>query len=1187
MDIRMNINGKEITAQNGMTILEAAIANNIDIPTLCHDKKLQTYGSCGLCVVEVDGVPKLLRACATEARSGMIIRTKTDRVKKSRKLALELLLSDHSGDCRPPCITACPGNTDCQGYVGLIANGKHKEALELIKEQLPLPASIGRVCPHPCEDACRRSLLDEPISIAWLKRFVGDIDLKGEEAFMPEIKPSTGKRVAIIGGGPGGLTAAYYLAQEGHKVVIYEAMPQMGGMLRYGIPQYRLPKEILNKEIGIIEKMGVKMLTNMKVGQDVEFNYIQTHFDAVYISIGAWISPGMNCPGEDLEGVIGGINFLTKFAMNEPIRTGNRIAVIGGGNTAMDACRTSVRLGAKEVTALYRRTREEMPAEDIEIVEAEEEGITFKYLVNPIEILEKDGRVSGVRLQKMKLGEPDSSGRRRPIPIEGEEETIEVDSVIISIGQGVDATGLNGISLTKRGMIEIDPNSYQTNLPGVFAGGDAVTTSDRIAIKSIGDAKKATNVINAYLKGEDIPYKKPIYSEQEKTEEDFLHMDKVNRPSMPHLGAKSRKRSFEEVVIGYSEEDAKADAMRCLECGCHDVFECKLVDYANDYDVSPKSFSGEVHNRKCQDEHPFIIRDADKCILCGLCVRTCDEVMGVGALGLVERGFDTIVKPGLDLPLKKTDCVSCGQCVSVCPTGALQERLMIDKSVPVKAKETITVCPYCSVGCKTNLNSVGSLLMKSLPVKTQALKDGLLCVKGRFGFNIAQSTERLTSPLIRKDGVLREVSWEEALLYTAKKSQSLALLYGSRSLALSLSDRYTNEEIFLATQFGKKVLKTDNITSFNSKTGGIVDVLGYDASSNTFEELMSTETIIVIGTDFMKDHTIVGLKIKEAIKAGAKLIIINPSPCLLDQWAHLTVDSKNDINFLKEMEKSLIDLGCNPTNTHGFEALRQELEAITPSEAAMEVASIYKNSKKAMIVFGQNDITEDAARSIANLSVLSGHIGKPHSGIIQLKPQSNSQGLRDIGIKKDIDTIKKEIKDQTIKGLLVFGEDVRNFDLSSLDFLMVQDVFLTETAKMADVVFPGAAPLESRGTYTNAERKIQECHQVIQPNHGFENWQLIVKLANTLSTNMLYQDPKAILSEIAATHPEYFKRDTEHASKFWPVTASPVLYEDGFHFPDRKACLKTVGNGFIFTKKQTTDDLTNRFVEKLIAEDLL
>lgn len=1187
MDIRININGREVQAKSGMTIVEAAAAYNIDIPTLCHDERLDAYGSCGLCVVEVQGVPKLLRACSTKVESGMVIKTKTERVKKSRKLALELLLSDHRGDCRPPCITACPGNTDCQGYVGLIANGQYEEAIKLIKEQLPLPASIGRVCPHPCEDACRRGLLDEAISIQWLKRFVADIDLKDESAFMPDIKPPTGKKVAIIGGGPGGLTAAYYLSQEGHQVVIYEAMPHMGGMLRYGIPQYRLPKEVLDKEISIIEQMGVKMLTGIKVGRDIEFNQINKDFDTVFISVGAWVSSPINCPGEDLEGVMGGINFLNKFVMNEPIKTGEKIAVVGGGNTAMDACRTALRLGAKEVTNIYRRTKEEMPADDVEILEAEEEGVNFKFLVNPIEILGEDGKVKAIRLQKMELGEPDASGRRRPIPIPGEEEIIEVDSVIVAIGQDVDATGLDGIELTKWGMIEVDANSFQTNIPGVFAGGDAVNSSNRIAIQSIGDGKKASKIINDYLQGEHVPYKKPIYSEQEMTAEDFRDIVKESRPHMAHLSPKVRKKSFEEIVQGYSEAEAKADAMRCLECGCHDIFECKLVAYANEYEASPKSFTGEVHNNKNDDKHPFIIRDSDKCILCGLCVRTCEDIMGIGALGLVDRGFDTIVKPGLDTPLKETGCISCGQCVSVCPTGALQERLMIRKPVPVKPVETITTCSYCSIGCQTKLNTADSLLIRSVPVNSKPNEMGLLCVKGRFGFNVADSPERLTKPLIRKDNVLQEVSWEEALLYTAKKAQALNILYGSQALGVAISDRYTNEEIYLARQLGEKVLKTDNISSFNSRAGGIIDVLGYDASSNTLEELLSTETIIVIGTDIMTDYTIAGLKVKQAVKAGAKLITINPSETLLDEIAQIKVKDNDDITLFKEIQKALIDLGCKPSNALGFDELSKELGGITPGETSKEIASIYKNSKKAMIVFGEMDVTEDVARAIANISVLAGHIGKPHSGIIQLKAQSNSQGLSDIGIKKNINTIKEQIENKSIKGLLVFGEDVKDYDLSNLDFLMVQDVFLTETAKLADVVFPAATPLESSGTYTNSERKIQQCNQVNKPHHGLENWELIVKLSNMLGTNMTYKNPKEILLDIASVNSGYFKVDMTDSSQFWPVTGSPVLHEEGFNFSDKKARLVKVEEGSIFAKKQTTDNLTDRFLDKLIKEEIL
>lgn len=370
--IKVTINGKEIMAEKGSTILQIAEKNGIEIPTLCYIEEIKPYGACGLCTVEVEGMPKLLRACSAVAGDGMVISTDTPRIRQSRKIALELLMSDHTGDCKGPCSLNCPAGTDCQGYVKLISQGKFKEAVALVKDRVPLPASIGRVCPHPCETACRRKLVEEPISIAFLKSFAADEDLKSGDKFMPEIAESTGKSVGIIGGGPAGLTAAYFLAVKGHKVTVYDAMPKMGGMLRYGIPQYRLPKEVLDMEIASIAELGVEMKNNVKIGTDITLDEIRNAHDATLVAIGAWKSSSMRIAGEDLEGVYGGIDFLRSIALKNPVKIGDRVAVIGGGNTAMDACRSAVRLGAKEVYVIYRRTRAEMPAEKVEIDEAEE-----------------------------------------------------------------------------------------------------------------------------------------------------------------------------------------------------------------------------------------------------------------------------------------------------------------------------------------------------------------------------------------------------------------------------------------------------------------------------------------------------------------------------------------------------------------------------------------------------------------------------------------------------------------------------------------------------------------------------------------------------------------------------------------------------------------------------------------------
>lgn len=671
--INLTIDGKPVVGEAGQTILEIASANGIEIPTLCYDERVELYGACGLCVVEVEGIPKLLRACSAKASDGMVIHTHTERVDRSRKIALELLLSDHTGDCRGPCKLNCPAGTDCQEYVRLIREGKYKESVKVIKEKIPLPACIGRVCPHPCETACRREMVEEPIAIAALKFFVADKDIASDDTYRPFVEPDTGKTVAIIGGGPAGLSAAYYLRVKGHKVVVLDQMPKMGGMLRYGIPEYRLPKKVLDTEIEEIASLGVEMKNNVKIGKDITFEEIQKKYDAVMVAIGAWTSAPMRVKGEELDGVYGGINFLGKLGLGEKPVIGDKVAIIGGGNTAMDACRTSVRLGAKDVYVIYRRTRDEMPAANIEIEEAEEEGVKFKFLTNPSEIYAKDGKVCGIKLQKMELGEPDASGRRRPVPIEGEFEELELDNVIMAIGQYADTTGFDAVDKTKKGTIAADEHSFRTNIENVFAVGDATNRGADIAIAAIGEAQKASVVIDSYLDGVMIPYRKPYFVENVVTPEDLQDRDKQWRAKMPTRPADERKNDFEEIVYGFSEEQAKAEASRCLECGCHDYFDCKLIDYANDYEINPDRFEGEKHKREFVTVNKKIEHNPNKCILCGLCMRVCEEEVGQTVLGLLGRGFNTVVNPMFVNEQAQTFCTNCGRCVELCPTGALRK----------------------------------------------------------------------------------------------------------------------------------------------------------------------------------------------------------------------------------------------------------------------------------------------------------------------------------------------------------------------------------------------------------------------------------------------------------------------------------------------------------------------------------
>ncbi len=404
---------------------------------------------------------------------------------------------------RPVCEETCPVHLDIRGYIGHIADGKFKEALDLIRERLPFPATIGRVCPHPCEEKCNRGKRDEAPRIRDLKRFVANYEGQRQVDEIPPKLEDKGKKVAIIGAGPGGLTGAHDLALSGYGVTVFERFPASGGMLTVGIPEYRLPREILNREIEDIKRLGVEIKTNTAIGKDLSIDDLfHQGYEAVFIAVGAHKNQKARIEGEEAEGVVPGVDFLRDLNLGKEVRVENRVAVIGGGNVAMDAARSCLRLGAGEVSILYRRSRQEMPASDEEIEAALEEGIKIEYLVAPLEVVTSNGKVTGIKCIRMKLGEADASGRRRPLPIEGSEFGIELDMIIPAIGQKPDLSFLpqdGTIEVTQWGTIVADPNSCETSREGVYAGGDCVT-GPGIAIEAIAAGQKAAIAIDNYLK---------------------------------------------------------------------------------------------------------------------------------------------------------------------------------------------------------------------------------------------------------------------------------------------------------------------------------------------------------------------------------------------------------------------------------------------------------------------------------------------------------------------------------------------------------------------------------------------------------------------------------------------------------------------------------------------------------------
>jgi heterodisulfide reductase subunit A len=493
---------------------------------------------------------------------------------------------------RPPCREVCPIGQEAAGYVALIAQRRFAEAARLIRLRNPLPVVCGRVCYHPCESECNRGLVDEPVAIQHLKRFALDWqESHNGSREGPAGPPSRTEKIAIIGSGPAGLACAHDLAARGYRPTVFERHVQIGGMLALGIPRYRLPREKLQQDIDFIRNMGVEFRTNTEVGRDITLEELRRKgYQAFFIATGAHRSLPMDIPGEGMVGVVQGLEYLRRHALGIQQRTGRNVAVIGGGNTAMDAARTALREGADRVTVLYRRTRVEMPAVEHEIRDAEAEGIRFEYLTAPVGVLGNGEGMTGLRCVRMQLGEPDASGRRRPVPVSGSEHELTFDMVIAAIGQRPEVGALqngNGsqpLATTRWDTLEVNHETFETNLPGVFAGGDVVLGPATV-IAAMGAGKRVAEAIDKMLSGRPLrDFETHMPPAEIRRGEDFRphpysptysQIPKEARVAMPKLPPRDRAAGWAEVELGYDEEQAVAEASRCLHCGvCVDCYAC-------------------------------------------------------------------------------------------------------------------------------------------------------------------------------------------------------------------------------------------------------------------------------------------------------------------------------------------------------------------------------------------------------------------------------------------------------------------------------------------------------------------------------------------------------------------------------------------------------------------------------------
>ncbi|WP_394391740.1 formate dehydrogenase subunit alpha [Shewanella woodyi] len=1246
----LTIDGKCLSANPETTLFHIAKEAGITIPNLCQQYNGLNFPNnnnekshCNLCQVEVQTFDNqnqantvTVKACDTQLVSlysnntqKVEVITQSTRLSLLRQAALNEILKDHFADCQAPCQQACPAGVDVQSYLFHIAQGDHREAVKVIKQTLPLPLSIGRVCPAFCETECRRGLVDEPVAIRQLKRHAADLDIQDEFSYMPEKLPATDKKVAIIGSGPAGITTGYYLSNSGHDVTIFEAMPKAGGWLRYGIPEYRLPKAILDKEIEQLCKNGLKIQTNTKLGEQIHLNQLVEDFDAVCLAIGAQKAVAMDYPGSDLAGCYLGVDYLKDHCTDKHLITGKKVMVIGGGNTAIDCARTAKREGA-EVTLVYRRTRNEMPAELYEIEEAEHEGIKFHYLTNPIENhSDSQGRVMSVTLEKMRLGEPDPSGRRAPIPT-GETFTQAFDTVIPAVSQTPDMAFLSDpqsqlttgkLALTRwntfQGCEQTMSAGLSTKIDKLFVLGDS-RTGPATAVAAVADGRKAAQAIEKLLtSGLSCELVQHEFNSTKSIKTAKLNGDiypntpKQLKAKMPELSIKERALNFNEIELGFEPSEAMKEAARCLECACQANSDCKLRDYATEYKVdnctqdathsalSPRQFSVD-------NSSPFITFDANRCISCGACVDICQQQSGHKAISFTKDHYQALPtqeksserrapRVGFAATMQDSNCVQCGNCIQVCPTGALVDARDKTQGRTKPSEQASTICTYCGIGCRLNVHvdRENNKITRVSGDPDSVVNQGMLCVKGRFGFDFIASKQRLTQPLLRKDKQLVPVSWNEALDFIGTKLSHIISSRGGNAVAGLASAKATNEDNYLFQKLFRAVIGTNNIDHcarlcHASTVTALQESLGSGAMTNDIPGIVDSDLIFIIGSDTSNAHPIIASHIKSAIREhGATLLVADPKKVDIADHAKLYVSHKpgTDVMLLNAIMQVIIkndwhDLDYIQARVDDYSSLYDEVmksdyrlenaALITgvPAKQITEMASMIGTATKTAVYYamgvtqhtsGHNNVT-----AIANLQLLCGNIGIKGGGINPLRGQSNVQGACDMGALPNYFSGYQRVDDPLVqvrfreawgiedlphqiglaatemmqalshgelKALYVMGENPVLSDpdqahvllaLKKAELLIVQDIFLTETAALADVVLPANAFAEKSGHFTNTERRIQQLQTVVKaPGSARLDWQIIQDIANRLGADWQYRDEKQIWHEITCMTPQY------------------------------------------------------------------
>ncbi|MFW5856764.1 MAG: FAD-dependent oxidoreductase, partial [Planctomycetota bacterium] len=865
-------------------------------------------------------------------------------------------------------------------------------------------------------------------------------------------------------------------------VTILEALPQLGGMLRWGIPAYRLPRDVLDAEIDGMLELGIEVRCNQRFGTDVTLDGLRDEgFDAVFLGLGATESRRMRIDGEDLDGVLAGTEFLRDLGLGKTFDfAGQRVMVIGGGNTAIDAARTSLRLGAAEVRLVYRRGRAEMPAEEVEVRDAEEEGVHLQFLAAPTRLV-GDGKLEAVEVVRMELGEPDAGGRRRPVPVEGSESTLPADICIAAIGQMPDVgpAADAGLSLTEWKTLAADERSLATAEAGVFAGGDCVHGAATV-VEAVAHGREAARSIDRYRRGESVEREQPIFQIRQANwsdldPADYEHVLRAPRQAHSCMEISERITSFAEVESGLSAEQAIEEAARCLECGCASTFDCTVRGYATEYGAEPERFAGEARKEEPDERHPLLRLEGQKCILCGACVRACDEVRDVRALGLVGRGFAARVRPAFGDSLLDAGCISCGACLDVCPTGAITERLGKEGG-PFVLTNVDSACLGCGVGCALVRRTTLAGRHVAVGPRYAAPNEGPLCLRGHFGHRALDEGNRLAVPMVRTEGALTEATWAEAV------DRAAALLREAGDEALTLvSPHATQEEVRTALALPGRTGSLD-LAAEAPALAALDDLLGAVRSPRDAGAVGDADRILLVACDPMRSHPVAGARLNTARRAGARLAVLSAAETWADRYGDAVVRPAPGADAAALAGVLARLAGPEGASVAGLaEALAaatpeavEQASGVAPAETA-DLADWLLAAERPLIVLDASLVGEGLARLAI---LLAATLGKDADvPLLALRGAANTEGAALLGV----DPITSDAA-EAARTIFCLRETPEAVPAGAR--LIVADCVRSPAADAAEVVLPLPGPHEQAGAILATGARSQTLDDGIRPAAG-------------------------------------------------------------------------------------------------------